>query len=102
MFEDLYTLRTLFGGAIVSTFPLRFEDVSNIRQVPDHQSVPKMTLGHLLMFPELWILICALGLFLSASVLWQARHTPERKRVYAGRYEKGVKNRVERGRKGRL
>ncbi|KAL6513894.1 hypothetical protein OROHE_019350 [Orobanche hederae] len=39
MSEDLYTLRSLFGGAIVSTFPLRFEDVSNIRQVPDHQEV---------------------------------------------------------------
>ncbi|KAL3501402.1 hypothetical protein ACH5RR_035851 [Cinchona calisaya] len=31
--------RPLFGGAISSTFPLRFEDVSNIRQVPDHQEV---------------------------------------------------------------
>ncbi|KAL6562527.1 hypothetical protein OROGR_003534 [Orobanche gracilis] len=39
MSEDLCTLRSLFGGAIVSTFPLRFEDVSNIRQVPDHQEV---------------------------------------------------------------
>ncbi|KAF9625965.1 hypothetical protein IFM89_028351 [Coptis chinensis] len=31
--------RPLFGGAIWSTFPLRFQDVSNIRQVPDHQEV---------------------------------------------------------------
>ncbi|KAK9116756.1 hypothetical protein Sjap_015703 [Stephania japonica] len=29
--------RPLFGGAISSAFPLRFEDISNIRQVPDHQ-----------------------------------------------------------------
>ncbi|KAL5992120.1 hypothetical protein ACLOJK_013035 [Asimina triloba] len=29
----------LFGGAISSVFPLRFEDVSNVRQVPDHQEV---------------------------------------------------------------
>ncbi|XP_056165066.1 uncharacterized protein LOC130134509 isoform X2 [Syzygium oleosum] len=31
--------RPLFGGAIGSRFPNRFEDVSNIRQVPDHQEV---------------------------------------------------------------
>ncbi|KVI05529.1 ran guanine nucleotide release factor [Cynara cardunculus var. scolymus] len=31
--------RPLFGGAISTNFPLRFEDVSNIRQVPDHQEV---------------------------------------------------------------
>ncbi|KAI3516422.1 hypothetical protein L1887_15337 [Cichorium endivia] len=31
--------RPLFGGAISTTFPLRFEDVSNIREVPDHQEV---------------------------------------------------------------
>ncbi|KAL0358074.1 UNVERIFIED_CONTAM: Ran guanine nucleotide release factor [Sesamum calycinum] len=37
--EDLCAERPLFGGAIVSTFPLRFQDVSNIRQVPDHQEV---------------------------------------------------------------
>ncbi|KAF9599157.1 hypothetical protein IFM89_035436 [Coptis chinensis] len=30
---------SLFGGAISSTFPLRFQDVSNIREVPDHQEV---------------------------------------------------------------
>ncbi|KAF5180490.1 Ran guanine nucleotide release factor [Thalictrum thalictroides] len=29
--------RSLFGGAISSTFPLRFQDLSDIRQVPDHQ-----------------------------------------------------------------
>ncbi|XP_022151170.1 probable ran guanine nucleotide release factor [Momordica charantia] len=37
--EDFSSERPLFGGAIVSTFPLRFQDVSNIRQVPDHQEV---------------------------------------------------------------
>lgn len=31
------TERPLFGGAISSCFPLRFQDVSDIRQVPDHQ-----------------------------------------------------------------
>ncbi|XP_062225826.1 uncharacterized protein LOC133924350 [Phragmites australis] len=31
--------RPLFGGAISSTFPVRFQDVSNIRDVPDHQDV---------------------------------------------------------------
>ncbi|XP_043703583.1 ran guanine nucleotide release factor-like [Telopea speciosissima] len=31
--------RPLFGGAISSAFPLRFQDVSNIREVPDHQEV---------------------------------------------------------------
>uniref|UniRef100_A0A1J3HTM5 Putative ran guanine nucleotide release factor n=2 Tax=Noccaea caerulescens TaxID=107243 RepID=A0A1J3HTM5_NOCCA len=31
--------RPLFGGAISTAFPQRFEDVSNIRQVPDHQEV---------------------------------------------------------------
>eukprot|EP00262_Sarcandra_glabra_P019290 TRINITY_DN7219_c0_g1_i4.p1 TRINITY_DN7219_c0_g1~~TRINITY_DN7219_c0_g1_i4.p1 ORF type:complete len:167 (-),score=30.79 TRINITY_DN7219_c0_g1_i4:530-1030(-) len=31
--------RPLFGGAISSVFPLRFQDVSNIREVPDHQEV---------------------------------------------------------------
>ncbi|XP_047946205.1 ran guanine nucleotide release factor-like [Salvia hispanica] len=34
---DLCTQRPLFGGAVSSTFPLRFQDVSNMRQVPDHQ-----------------------------------------------------------------
>ncbi|XP_016456872.2 uncharacterized protein LOC107780806 [Nicotiana tabacum] len=37
--EDSCTERALFGGAISSTFPLRFQDVSNVRQVPDHQEV---------------------------------------------------------------
>ncbi|KAL6983495.1 hypothetical protein U1Q18_016881 [Sarracenia purpurea var. burkii] len=37
--EDRNGERPLFGGAIASTFPLRFQDVSNIRQVPDHQEV---------------------------------------------------------------
>ncbi|GMH15314.1 hypothetical protein Nepgr_017155 [Nepenthes gracilis] len=35
--QDYYAERPLFGGKITSTFPPRFEDVSNIRQVPDHQ-----------------------------------------------------------------
>ncbi|XP_023552843.1 probable ran guanine nucleotide release factor [Cucurbita pepo subsp. pepo] len=39
MAEDFSSERALFGGAIVSTFPIRFQDVSNIRQVPDHQEV---------------------------------------------------------------
>ncbi|KAH9773857.1 ran guanine nucleotide release factor [Citrus sinensis] len=39
MSEDLYSERPLFGGAISSSFPHRFQDVSNIRQVPDHQEV---------------------------------------------------------------
>ncbi|XP_057777167.1 uncharacterized protein LOC130995775 [Salvia miltiorrhiza] len=37
--EDLCIQHALFGGAISSTFPLRFQDISNIRQVPDHQEV---------------------------------------------------------------
>ncbi|XP_052174986.1 uncharacterized protein LOC127789926 isoform X1 [Diospyros lotus] len=37
--EDYAADHPLFGGAISSTFPLRFQDVSNIRQVPDHQEV---------------------------------------------------------------
>ncbi|CAL5363208.1 unnamed protein product [Camellia sinensis] len=39
MAEDYHAERPLFGGAIASTFPLRFQDMSNIRQVPDHQEV---------------------------------------------------------------
>ncbi|CAK7341229.1 unnamed protein product [Dovyalis caffra] len=39
MQEGSLTERLLFGGAISSTFPVRFQDVSNIRQVPDHQEV---------------------------------------------------------------
>jgi len=31
--------RPLFGGAISTAFPARFQDVSNIREVPDHQEV---------------------------------------------------------------
>ncbi|XP_065853103.1 uncharacterized protein [Euphorbia lathyris] len=34
---ELYSEHPLFGGAIANTFPRRFQDVSNIRQVPDHQ-----------------------------------------------------------------
>ncbi|CAA3022668.1 Hypothetical predicted protein [Olea europaea subsp. europaea] len=37
--EDFTSQRAIFGGAITSTFPLRFQDVSTIRQVPDHQEV---------------------------------------------------------------
>ncbi|XP_057448259.1 uncharacterized protein LOC130739843 [Lotus japonicus] len=36
---DVVHLRPLFGGEISSTFPNRFQDVSNIRDVPDHQEV---------------------------------------------------------------
>ncbi|KAK8658278.1 hypothetical protein V6N13_036486 [Hibiscus sabdariffa] len=39
MSADLLSERPLFGGAISTLFPLRFQDVSNIRQVPDHQEV---------------------------------------------------------------
>ncbi|KAI5566824.1 hypothetical protein BDE02_13G046300 [Populus trichocarpa] len=35
--EDICTDRPLYGGSISSIFPVRFQDVSNIRQVPDHQ-----------------------------------------------------------------
>ncbi|KAK8921925.1 hypothetical protein KSP39_PZI020002 [Platanthera zijinensis] len=34
---DDYYERPLFGGAISSVFPLRFQDVSEVREVPDHQ-----------------------------------------------------------------
>ncbi|KAE8804053.1 putative ran guanine nucleotide release factor [Hordeum vulgare] len=33
------TRRQLFGGAISTAFPVWFQDVSNIREVPDHQEV---------------------------------------------------------------
>ncbi|XP_078182135.1 ran guanine nucleotide release factor, putative (Mog1/PsbP/DUF1795-like photosystem II reaction center PsbP family protein) [Carex rostrata] len=36
---DVCIERPLFGGAISCSFPTRFQDVSNIRQVPDHQEV---------------------------------------------------------------
>ncbi|XP_028068509.1 ran guanine nucleotide release factor-like isoform X3 [Camellia sinensis] len=39
MSRDYCAPRPLFGGAIASTFPLRFQDVSNVRPVPDHQEV---------------------------------------------------------------
>ncbi|CAH9129018.1 unnamed protein product [Cuscuta epithymum] len=39
MATDMYSERPLFGGAIASTFPSRFQDVSTIRQVPDNQEV---------------------------------------------------------------
>ncbi|KAK8970990.1 hypothetical protein KSP40_PGU018999 [Platanthera guangdongensis] len=34
---DDYYERPWFGGAISSVFPLRFQDVSEVREVPDHQ-----------------------------------------------------------------
>ncbi|KAI7993484.1 Ran guanine nucleotide release factor [Camellia lanceoleosa] len=37
--QDYYAQRPLYGGSIATTFPLRFQDVSNIRQVPDNQEV---------------------------------------------------------------
>ncbi|CAN4118847.1 unnamed protein product [Withania somnifera] len=39
MAGDSTAVHPLFGGAISSTFPLRFQDVGNVRQVPDHQEV---------------------------------------------------------------
>lgn len=39
MSNELCPERPLFGGAISSAFPQRFQDASNIRQVPDHQEV---------------------------------------------------------------
>ncbi|KAL8224494.1 hypothetical protein R6Q57_019969 [Mikania cordata] len=36
---EQFPQRQLFGGAISTSFPLRFQDVSKIRQVPDHQEV---------------------------------------------------------------
>ncbi|XP_061991878.1 uncharacterized protein LOC133709935 isoform X1 [Rosa rugosa] len=37
MAQEVYSQRALFGGAISSIIPNRFQDVSNVRQVPDHQ-----------------------------------------------------------------
>lgn len=37
--EDIVYQHPLFGGKISCTFPHRFQDVSNIREVPDHQEV---------------------------------------------------------------
>ncbi|CAL0318260.1 unnamed protein product [Lupinus luteus] len=39
MTEDTIFERPLFEGKISSTFPHRFQDISNIREVPDHQEV---------------------------------------------------------------
>ncbi|XP_076952331.1 uncharacterized protein LOC143626021 [Bidens hawaiensis] len=36
---EQFPQRQLFDGAISTVFPLRFEDVSNIREVPDNQEV---------------------------------------------------------------
>ena len=38
-FSDIWEMKQLFGGAISSLIPKSFEDVSLIRQVPDHQEV---------------------------------------------------------------
>ncbi|XLR23256.1 hypothetical protein S83_051156, partial [Arachis hypogaea] len=37
--QDAIYERPLFGGKLSSLFPHRFQDVSDIRQVPDHQEV---------------------------------------------------------------
>ncbi|KAL2349264.1 hypothetical protein Fmac_003264 [Flemingia macrophylla] len=37
--EDIVFQHPLYGGKISSTFPNRFQDVSNIREVPNHQEV---------------------------------------------------------------
>ncbi|XP_020216664.1 ran guanine nucleotide release factor [Cajanus cajan] len=37
--EDIVYQHPLYGGKISSTFPNRFQDVSNIREVPNHQEV---------------------------------------------------------------
>lgn len=36
---DGWQIRDLFGGAIICALPVSFEDVSLLRQVPDHQEV---------------------------------------------------------------
>ncbi|XP_057530678.1 uncharacterized protein LOC130809067 isoform X1 [Amaranthus tricolor] len=35
--EEACVERLLYGGALSMTFPLRLQDLSNVRQVPDHQ-----------------------------------------------------------------
>ncbi|XP_021722912.1 ran guanine nucleotide release factor-like isoform X2 [Chenopodium quinoa] len=37
MVDNACTEHPLFGGAISMTFPDRFQDLSNVREVPDHQ-----------------------------------------------------------------
>ncbi|KAL9226226.1 hypothetical protein vseg_002061 [Gypsophila vaccaria] len=37
MAQNACDVRPLFGGALSMTFPRRFQDLSNVRQVPDHQ-----------------------------------------------------------------
>ena len=39
MLEERVIPRALFGGAIEMEIPVRFEDVSDFRPVPDHQEV---------------------------------------------------------------
>ncbi|KAE8817773.1 putative ran guanine nucleotide release factor [Hordeum vulgare] len=39
MADENGTRRPLFGGAVSTAFPVRFQDVSNIREVPDRQEV---------------------------------------------------------------
>ncbi|CAL5355092.1 unnamed protein product [Camellia sinensis] len=41
MSRDYFAQRSLYGGAIAATLPLRFQDVSNIRPVPNHQGDPE-------------------------------------------------------------
>lgn len=37
--EEQLVARALYGGAIEMTIPMRFEDVSDFRPVPNHQEV---------------------------------------------------------------
>lgn len=37
--EDSLHTQQLFGGAVTCDLPARFEDISEIRPVPDHQEV---------------------------------------------------------------
>ena len=39
MLGEQMILRALYGGAVEMDIPVRFEDVSDFRPVPDHQEV---------------------------------------------------------------
>lgn len=39
MLEERLIPRALFGGALEMDIPIRFEDISDFRPVPDHQEV---------------------------------------------------------------
>ncbi|MCH94862.1 ran guanine nucleotide release factor-like protein, partial [Trifolium medium] len=39
MSQDIFHQSPLFGGKLSTVFPNRFQDVSNIPEVPDHQEV---------------------------------------------------------------